>query len=100
MFFKVVDSDDSLAPEAYKQVLDFLRRVVKKNHELDMLISNFVYDRHDENGDVLHQKSIDYRKTLPKGRFFSWNDTGKFQTGHYLLMHAVIYRTHNLQIAI
>ena len=58
--FKVVDSDDSLAPEAYKQVLDFLRRIVKKNHELDMLISNFVYDRHDENGDVLRQKSIDY----------------------------------------
>ena len=39
LFFKVVDSDDSLAPEAYKQVLDFLRRIVKKNHELDMLIS-------------------------------------------------------------
>lgn len=93
VFFKVVDSDDSLAPEAYKQVLDFLRRVVKKNHELDMLISNFVYDRHDENGEVLHQKSIDYRKTFPKGRFFTWKDTGKFQTGHYLLMHAVIYRT-------
>ena len=32
LFFKVVDSDDSLAPEAYKQVLDFLRRIVKKNH--------------------------------------------------------------------
>ena len=30
LFFKVVDSDDSLAPEAYKQVLDFLRRIVKK----------------------------------------------------------------------
>ena len=93
LFFKVVDSDDSLAPEAYKQVLDFLRRIVKKNHELDMLISNFVYDRHDENGDVLRQKSIDYRKTLPRGRFFSWKEIGKFQTGHYLLMHAVIYRT-------
>ena len=58
-----------------------------------MLISNFVYDRHDENGDVLRQKSIDYRKTLPRGRFFSWKEIGKFQTGHYLLMHAVIYRT-------
>ena len=43
LFFKVVDSDDSLAPEAYKQVLDFLRRIVKKNHELDMLISNFCF---------------------------------------------------------
>lgn len=39
------------------------------------------------------QKSIDYRKTLPRGRFFSWKEIGKFQTGHYLLMHAVIYRT-------
>ena len=42
---------------------------------------------------MLRQKSIDYRKTLPRGRFFSWKEIGKFQTGHYLLMHAVIYRT-------
>lgn len=27
------------------------------------------------------------------GSFFSWKEIGKFQTGHYLLMHAVIYRT-------
>lgn len=92
-FFKVVDSDDSLALEAYQKVLEFLRRVVKKDHELDMLISNFVYDHHGDNGEVLHQKAIDYRRTLPKGRFFTWKDTGRFQTGHYLLMHAVIYRT-------
>ena len=37
LFFKVVDSDDSLAPEAYKQVLDFLRRIVKKNHLVELL---------------------------------------------------------------
>lgn len=92
-FFKVVDSDDSLAPDAYQKILDFLRRIVRKNHELDMLISNFVYDRHGEDQQPLHQKVIDYRKMLPRGRFFTWKDTGKFQTGHYLLMHAVIYRT-------
>lgn len=92
-FFKVVDSDDSLAPDAYKKVLDFLRRVVEKNHPLDMLISNFVYDRHDDNGESMHQKPISYRRMLPRGKFFSWSDTGRFQTGHYILMHAVIYRT-------
>ena len=91
VFFKVVDSDDSLDPEAYKKVLDFLRRVVNKNHELDMLICNFVYDRHGV--DRAMQTVIDYRKFLPKDRFFTWKDTGHFQVGHYLLMHAVIYRT-------
>ena len=90
-FFKVVDSDDSLDAEAYQKVLDFLRRIVRKNHALDMLISNFVYDRHGVEREK--QTVIDYRKFLPRDRFFTWKDAGHFQVGHYLLMHAVIYRT-------
>lgn len=96
-FFKVVDSDDRLAGEAYKKVLDFLRRIVQKQHDLDMLISNYVYDRYDENGNPVSQNVIDYQKMLPTGKFFSWKDTGKFQLGHYILMHSVIYRTRILQ---
>ena len=95
VFFKVVDSDDSLAQDAYRKALDFLRRVVNKDHELDMLICNFVYDRHTD--DKEKKNVIDYRRFLPKDRFFTWKDTGHFQTGHYLLMHAVIYRTSMLR---
>ena len=94
-FFKVVDSDDSLDADAYRKVLDFLKKVVRKKVALDMLITNFVYDKHGE--DRVNQKVIDYRDSLPTGKFFRWKDAGKFKTGHYLLMHAVIYRTQLLR---
>ena len=93
LFFKVVDSDDSLAPEAYKQVLDFLRRIVKKNHELDMLISNFVYDKQGAH----HKKVMSYHNVLPKDKYFTWQDVGHFRVAQYILMHSVIYRTELLR---
>jgi len=94
-YFKVVDSDDKLAPDAYKKVLDFLRGVVQEGKELDMLISNYVYDK--QGVPVEKRKVIEYHKMLPVGKFFTWEDTGKFEIGHYLLMHAVIYRTQMLR---
>ena len=41
-FYKVIDSDDWVDQDAYKQILDFLREAVKEEEPLDMLISNYV----------------------------------------------------------
>ncbi len=95
MYFKVVDSDDKLAPEAYQEVLKFLRQVVNEKKDLDMLISNFIYDK--QGVPEEKRKVIDYHKMLPVRRFFTWAEIGRFQIGHYLLMHAVIYRTQLLR---
>lgn len=95
LYFKVVDSDDKLAPEAYRQVLDFLRQNTETGHSLDMLISNFIYDK--QSVPPEKRAVIDYHKMLPVRRYFTWEETGHFQVGHYLLMHAVIYRTKLLQ---
>lgn len=95
VYYKVVDSDDRLDSASFLKVIDFLKGTVEQSRQLDMLISNFIYDKQELPEEK--RKVIDYRKMLPTGRYFTWAETGKFQTGHYLLMHAVIYRTEMLR---
>jgi len=45
IFFKVVDSDDWVDEAAYKKVLKALKSAVKMDSELDLLLTNFVYDK-------------------------------------------------------
>ena len=45
IYYKVVDSDDWVDENAYKEVLATLRRFVYGNQTLDMLICNFVYEK-------------------------------------------------------
>ena len=45
IYYKVVDSDDWVNEEAYMEVLDTLRKFVHDNVTLDMLITNFVYEK-------------------------------------------------------
>lgn len=95
MFFKVVDSDDKVKASAYKTILDKLREFSGRqgDDQLDLLISNFVYDKEGST----HCKVMEYRKALPKDRLFSWDETGHFKKGQYILMHSVIYRTELLR---
>lgn len=44
-FFKVVDSDDWVDEEALLKVLKTLRFMIKEDKKLDMLLSNYVYDK-------------------------------------------------------
>ena len=45
LYFKVVDSDDCLGKNALKQVLDLLEKMVEEDAGLDMLITDFLYDK-------------------------------------------------------
>ncbi len=89
IFFKVVDSDDWVNGEAYVKVLDTLRNFVYGKDTLDMLITNFVYEKQG----ARHKKVMNYRMALPRGTVFTWNDVKVFIAGQYILMHSVIYRT-------
>jgi len=88
-FFKVVDSDDWVAPDAYRDVLSFLKEAVKEEEPLDMLISNYVYEK----VGARHKKVIHYQGILPQGQYFTWKDTKHFGPSKNILMHSVIYRT-------
>lgn len=89
LFFKVVDSDDWVKADAYQEILAKLRELAGGEHTLDMLISNFVYEKEGEK----RKKVMHYRHILPQGRMFTWADCGHFHPGKYILMHSVIYRT-------
>lgn len=95
LFFKVVDSDDWVKESAYKEILDTLRKLAGGNKVLDMLISNFVYDKEGEK----RKKVMHYRHILPEGKIFTWEECNHFSKGHYILMHSVIFRTRLLQDA-
>lgn len=93
LFFKVVDSDDRVRASAYRSILDTLRHFAQEEEQLDLLISNFVYDKEGER----HHKVMHYRRNLPVGRVFGWEEAGKFRKGQYILMHSVIFRTQMLR---
>lgn len=89
LYFKVVDSDDWVEEESLHQVLEKLREFVESEEHIDMLISNYVYEKLEKN----KQKVIDYRSCLPVGRPFGWSEVGRFRSSQNILMHSVIYRT-------
>ena len=93
-YFKVVDSDDWVDEEALHRILDLLHRMEDEHEDLDMLISNYVYEK----VGVTHKKSIHYRNVLPTDQIFGWSDIGHFHLDQYILMHSVIYRTDLLKL--
>ncbi len=93
LYFKVVDSDDWVNEEAYHKILDTLKGIVGGSQTLDMLISNFVYEKQG----AKHKKVMSYRTALPQDKIFTWKDIRHFRKGQYILMHSVIYRTELLR---
>lgn len=93
-YFKVVDSDDWVDEEALHKILELLRNLEEDEQEIDMLISNYVYEK----VGASHKKCIHYRNVLPQDEIFRWNDIGHFHLDQYILMHSVIYRTDMLKL--
>lgn len=89
LFFKVVDSDDWVKKSAYLEILEKLKDFAGSDVIIDMLISNFVYEKEG----AAKKKVMRYEHALPKDTVFTWNDVGHFFKGQYILMHSVIYRT-------
>ena len=86
-------SDDWVKQDAYFKILDTLRELAGGGQALDMLISNYVYEKEGER----RKKVIQYRHILPVEKMFTWTDCHHFLKGHYILMHSVIFRTRLLQ---
>lgn len=94
VYFKVVDSDDWLDKEAYKQVLKVLKKLVEDEKDLDVLLSNYIYDKVERR----KKRVMRYHGALPEKRIISWEDSRiRFNKFQYVLMHSVIYRTQLLK---
>ena len=93
LYFKVVDSDDWVNKEAYIKILETLYELLRGPQTVDLLISNFVYEKQG----ATHKKVMQYRRCLPQDRVFGWEEVKHMPKGKYLLMHSMIYRTKLLQ---
>lgn len=89
LYYKVVDSDDWVDAESYRKILKTLKELIGGPDTVDMVISNFVYDK----VGAKHKKVMQYRSAFPKEEVFTWDQIRKLHKGHYILMHSVIYRT-------
>ena len=66
LYFKVVDSDDWVNKEAYIKILETLYELLRGPQTVDLLISNFVYEKQG----ATHKKVMQYRRCLPQDRVF------------------------------
>lgn len=89
LYFKVVDSDDWVDPDALRAILDRLRQFSQTSRPVDLLVSNYIYDKVDAG----QRRVIRYLSALTPERVLTWNDVGHFRKWENLLMHAMIYRT-------
>ena len=93
LYFKVVDSDDYLAREPYLKVLDALKKMAESEEPVDLVISNFVYDKQGAS----RKKVMRYSRSFPHEEVFGWEQVSRLPKGKYLLMHSLIYRTQLLK---
>ena len=93
LYFKVVDSDDWVDEKAYPKVLETLKGFSAPDLQIDMLVSNYIYDK----AGAAHKHVMSYHHALPQHRVFGWEETRHFRKGQYMLMHSVIYRTQLLR---
>ena len=70
LFFKVVDSDDWVKEIAYRKILSTLAELAGGDTQLDLLISNFVYNKVGEK----RHKVMRYSSMLPVEKLFTWKD--------------------------
>ena len=62
LYFKVVDSDDWVDEDSLMKILETLHRLVDEDKMIDMLVSNYVYEK----VGVKHKKVIHYQNVMPQ----------------------------------
>lgn len=95
VYFKNIDSDDWADADALKALLAKLREFIAADEQVDLVLTNYVYEHVEDDT----RNAVSYRRQLPVGRVFGWNEIGHFKMWKYLLMHALTYRTETLRRA-
>lgn len=93
LYLKVVDSDDWVNREAMRTALKELQHSVAIGENVDMLVTNFVYEKQGRDRKVVMR----FRNALPVRKTVGWDGLGTLRYEQYLLMHAVTFRTQVLR---
>ena len=94
LYYKVVDNDDWVDEKSLKKILETLHELVDKQKLVDMIVSNYVYEK----VGAKRKKVIHYQNVMPQEKIITWKDMGRFRIGQYVLMHSVMYRTELLRM--
>ena len=70
MYVKVVDADDWVDPQAIDTVLATLRAQREASEPIDMLVTNYVYDKVTKR----HKIVVNFRHVMETGRVLGWDD--------------------------
>jgi len=93
LYFKVIDSDDWVNEDSLKAVINTLKIFIDNGKELDLLITNYVYEHAEDNT----QNVIDYVGIFPESKLCTWDDMKRLDPVKYIIMHSVTYRTQILR---
>lgn len=93
LYYKVVDSDDWVDKDAYLQVLQTLKDLVSAGTPVDMLLTNYVYEKPSTN----QHRHMQYRLLFPQKEIVGWDGMKRNIKGFSILMHSVTYRTEMLR---
>lgn len=93
LYFKVVDSDDWVSPEALARVLDTIRSHLASGTLPDLYITDFVYEHVYDQTRFIRQ----WHKQIPANRLTTWEELGRFYGAQVLLMHSLMYKTEKLR---
>ncbi len=80
MYVKVVDADDWVGPESLEQVMAVLHGEVDKDEPLDMLVTNYVYDKVGKR----NKHVVNFRPRNGGRPRLGWDDLGKFGLAEYI----------------
>ena len=89
MYFKSVDSDDRLDPQALSHLLDILRAHADEDTALDLIVNDYVYDHEDENAVF----AVHYNHELQTDTVMTWDTVRPFPLWKQFMIHALTYRT-------
>ncbi len=87
-YYKVVDSDDWVDADALKKLMDTIRGFNEENAP-DAVFVNYVYEYAYDNT----TKTVNYRKQFPLEKNFTFEESKKFETGKFIAMHSIVYKT-------
>ncbi|MBR6027962.1 MAG: glycosyltransferase family 2 protein [Clostridia bacterium] len=93
LYFKVVDSDDRVDPEALKKLLDVLRSHSRREDQVDLVVHDYVYDR----GEMENVFSVSFSRVMRGGQVKTWSDCRHFPATKQFMIHCIVYRVQLLR---
>ncbi len=88
-YFRVVDSDDWVNTEALKCLIETIKRNDATNQEIDLYITNFIYDKVIDNTSFVRK----FDKKFKPNVVTTWSDIKRFRGSELILMHSLTFKT-------